>query len=160
MGCRRLLASSHTGPKGPFCASRHRLRGNALYQQAASVCSRAGRARPGNGGARAHVLTQMAVTKAKPALFGLVQSPISNIQQPTPKHPTPKNKCRKHIDQVATQESQSSMQTPPLKPIPEEGGSQNNNPTDSNFIEDLHPKLEPQEPDTQRQELSVLSPSC
>jgi hypothetical protein len=87
MGCRHLLASSHTGPKGPFCASRHRLRGNALYQQAAAVCSRAGRARPGNGRARAHVLTQMAVTKAKPALFGLVQSPTSNSQLPNTQRP-------------------------------------------------------------------------
>jgi hypothetical protein len=52
------------------------------------------------------------------------------------------------------------MQTLPLKLIPEGGGFQDNTPTDSNFIEDLHPKLEPQEPDTQRRTLSVLSSSC
>jgi hypothetical protein len=86
-GCRRLLASTHTGPKWPFCSSRHRLRGNAFYQQASAVCSRAGRARPGNGRARAQVLTQMAVTKAKPPFFGLVQSSTSNNQLPNTQRP-------------------------------------------------------------------------
>jgi hypothetical protein len=70
---------------------------------------------------------------------------IFNIQHPTPKHPTPKNKCRKHIDHLATQESQSSVQTPPLKLIPEGGGFQDNNPTDCNFIEGLHQGLTLQE---------------
>jgi hypothetical protein len=51
------------------------------------------------------------------------------------------------------------MQTPPLKLIPEGGGSQNNNPTDRNFIEGFHQELEPREPDTQRRTLSVLSSS-
>jgi hypothetical protein len=93
----------------------------------------------------------MAVTKAKPPFFGLVQYSTSNNQHPNTQRPRINVGS---IYQLATQEPQSSMQTPPLKLIPEGGGFQDNNPTNSNFIKDLHPKLEPQEPETQRRTLA------
>ena len=75
------------------------------------------------------------------------------------KHPTPKNKRRKHINQLATQMLQSSMQTPPLKQIPEKDGYQGN-PTDRKSIEDLHPGLRLQAFRQRDRTHSVLSSSC
>jgi hypothetical protein len=55
---------------------------------------------------------------------------LSSIHTSNTQRPTPKNK-RRSVDYPTTQESQSSMKTPPLKLNPEEGGFQGN-PTDRN----------------------------